>query len=116
MTRPSTYTPKTEATSAYFFFLRLTVFFAAFFAFLFFAIAALLATFEWRCRNSAVANRRALHSDYTSAMKKTPTPLNGTCTREQRVSAFAPIMSHDDDARDVNVQNVVRYRAKKARM
>jgi hypothetical protein len=44
MTRSSTYAPKTEATSAYFFFLRLAVFFAAFFAFLFFAIAALLAT------------------------------------------------------------------------
>jgi hypothetical protein len=67
MTRSSTDTPKTEATSAYFFFLRLAVFFAAFLAFLFFAIAALLATFEWRCRNSAVADRHALHSDYTSA-------------------------------------------------
>ena len=36
---------------------------------------------EWRCRNSAVANRRALHSDYTSTTEKTLTPLNGTCTK-----------------------------------
>jgi hypothetical protein len=116
MTRSPTCTPKTEATLAYFFLRRLAVFFAAFLAFLFFAIAALLATFEWRCRNSAVANRRALHSDYTSAMKKTPTPLNGTCTRAQHASAFAPIMSHDDHARDVNARIVARYRAKKTRM
>ena len=37
----------------------------------------------WRCRNSAAANRRALHPDYTSATEKTPTPLNGRCTRPQ---------------------------------
>ena len=37
---------------------------------------------EWRCRNSAVANRRALHSDYTSTTEKTLTPLNGTCTKQ----------------------------------
>ena len=44
----------------------------------------------WRCRNSAAANRRALHSDYTSATEKTPTPLNGRCTRPQNPSCFAP--------------------------
>jgi len=45
----------------------------------------------WRCRNSAAANRRALHSDYTSATEKTPTPLNGRCTRPQNPPCFAPI-------------------------
>jgi len=40
----------------------------------------------WRCRNSAVANRRALHPDYTSTTKKTLTPLNRTCTRPQTSS------------------------------
>ena len=39
----------------------------------------------WRCRNSAVANRRALHSDYTSATEKTLTPLNGACTRRAKI-------------------------------
>ena len=31
---------------------------------------------RWRFRNSAVANRHALHSDYYSTMRKTATPLN----------------------------------------
>jgi hypothetical protein len=52
----------------------------------------------WRCRNSAAANRRALHSEYTSAMKKTPTPLNGAYTRAQKPSDFAQRASRDDDA------------------
>jgi hypothetical protein len=64
----------------YFFFLRFAVFFAAFFAFLFFAICCPPSHDMWRCRNSAAANRRALHSAYTSATEKTLTPLNGTYT------------------------------------
>jgi hypothetical protein len=55
----------------------LTTFFA--FVFLFFAIAALLALSGWRHRYSAVANRRALHSDYYSRKKITVTPLNFVC-------------------------------------
>ena len=43
----------------------------------------------WRCRNSAAANRRALHSDYTSATEKTPTPLNGRRTQPQNPSWIA---------------------------
>ena len=68
---------------AYFrrFTLRFVVFFAVFFAFFaFLAIAALLAMLRWRCRNSAAANRRALHSDYYKTMQKTATPLNEVCT------------------------------------
>jgi hypothetical protein len=58
----------------------------------------------WRCRNSAAANRRALHSDYTSATKKTLTPLNGTCTRRRfsfvaRLARCAPsAFAHDGHA------------------
>ena len=59
----------------------------------------------WRCRNSAVANRRALQSDYTSATEKTPTPLNGRCTRPQNRAllradtACATTSTHDANAR-----------------
>jgi hypothetical protein len=35
---------------------------------------------RWRFRNSAVANRHALHSDYYSTMRKTATPLNESWT------------------------------------
>src|SRR5258708_33422919 len=52
----------------------------------------------WRCRNSAAANRRALHSDYTSAKEKTPTPLNGRCTRPQNLPWFAPTPQREDIA------------------
>jgi hypothetical protein len=37
---------------------------------------------RWRFRNSAVANRHALHSDYYSTMRKTATPLNKLWTAE----------------------------------
>jgi hypothetical protein len=43
---------------------------------------------KWRYQNSAVANRRALHSDYTSTTEKTLTPLNGVCMRRAK-RAFA---------------------------
>src|SRR5271170_7692664 len=73
---------KTDSGVDYFF-LRLvvffTVFFAAAFVFLFFAIAALLALSGWRHRCSAVANRSALPSDYYSRKKITVTPLNFVC-------------------------------------
>jgi hypothetical protein len=62
-----------------YFFLRavfLAGFFALAFAFLFFAIAALLALSGWRYQYSAVANRSALHSDYYKRKKITVTPLN----------------------------------------
>jgi hypothetical protein len=63
----------------------------------------------WRCRNSAAANRRALHPDYTSATEKTPTPLNRRCTRPQNPPCFAPNALHFDiaqgvDAHDSSVQ------------
>jgi hypothetical protein len=76
-----TFSAKAEAcyASNYLFFRRFAVF--AFFAFRFFAICCPPSHDMWRCRNSAVANRRALHPDYTSGMKKTLTPLNGGCTR-----------------------------------
>src|SRR5215203_331558 len=48
----------------------------------------------WRCRNSAAANRRALHSDYTSATEKTPTPLNERCTQPQNPSCIAATRQH----------------------
>ena len=54
----------------------------------------------WRCRNSAAANRRALHPDYTSAMKKTPTPLNGRCTQPQNAPCFAAMRGPAVNARD----------------
>jgi hypothetical protein len=70
------------AGDGYFFFRRFVVFFAVFaFAFLFFAIAALLAMSGWRHRYSAVANRSALSSDYYSRRKITVTPLNFVCKR-----------------------------------
>ena len=56
----------------------------------------------WRCRNSAAANRRALHSDYTSATKKTPTPLNGRCTQPQNPSCFASTRPLVDSVRDAH--------------
>jgi hypothetical protein len=69
----------------YFFFRRLVVFFAVFFAaafvFRFFAIAALLSMSGWRHRCSAVANRHALLSDYYKTKKITVTPLNFLCKR-----------------------------------
>ena len=45
--------------------------------------AALLAMMRWRCRNSALANRRALHFDYYSTKEKTATPLKEVCTRSR---------------------------------
>ncbi|MFZ0607662.1 MAG: hypothetical protein WAM75_08305, partial [Xanthobacteraceae bacterium] len=60
----------------YFFFRRFAGFFALAFAFLFFAIAALLSLSGWRYRCSAVANRSALHPDYYTGKKITVTPLN----------------------------------------
>src|SRR5262249_37080478 len=45
--------------------------------------AALLAMMRWRCRNSALANRRALHSAYYSTTEKTATPLKEVCTRRR---------------------------------
>ena len=45
---------------------------------------ALLAMMRWRYRNSAVANRRALHSDYYSTTKKTANPLNEWWTTSKR--------------------------------
>src|SRR6266581_696567 len=36
---------------------------------------------RWRFRNSAVANRHALRSDYYSTMRKTATPLNESWMR-----------------------------------
>ena len=59
----------------------------------------------WRCRNSAVANRRALHPDYTSATKKTPSPLNGRCTRAQNGPCFAQVASCLIDARSADTQH-----------
>src|SRR5262249_50412995 len=41
---------------------------------------ALLAIRDGDLRNSAVANRHALHSDYYSTMRKTATPLNESWT------------------------------------
>jgi hypothetical protein len=47
---------------------------------------------RWRCRNSAVANRRALHSDYYSNTQKTANPLNEWwMTIARDVEALAPI-------------------------
>jgi hypothetical protein len=96
---------------AYFFFFAVLrfVFFAVFFAadfvldLAFFAIgAALLATMRWRCRNSAVANRRALHSIYYRTIKKTVNPfkelfiprLPRCAPRAQRASSPADRKSH----------------------
>jgi hypothetical protein len=71
---------KIDRGVGYFFFFRLVVFFADFFAaafvFRFFAIAALLSLSGWRHRCSAVANRRALQSDYYSRKKITVTSLD----------------------------------------
>jgi hypothetical protein len=71
---------KIDRGVGYFFFFRLVVFFADFFAaafvFRFFAIAALLSLSGWRHRCSAVANRRALPSDYYSRKKITVTSLD----------------------------------------
>src|SRR5437588_1083752 len=52
----------------------------------------------WRCRNSAVVDRRALHSDYTSATEKTLTRLNEGGTRAQTTSALARIMMCSTEA------------------
>jgi hypothetical protein len=60
----------------------------------------------WRCRNSAAANRRALHSDYTSATEKTPTPLNGRCTRPQNLPCFAPTPQCGDIARGTDTRDI----------
>ena len=60
----------------------------------------------WRCRNSAAANRRALHSDYTSATEKTPTPLNGRCTRRQNLPCFAPTRPCRDIARSTDTRDI----------
>src|SRR5262249_24083236 len=45
---------------------------------------ALLAMMRWRYRNSAVANRHALRSDYYSTTKKTANPLNEWWTTVER--------------------------------
>ena len=65
----------------------------------------------WRCRNSAAANRRALQSDYTSATEKTPTPLNGWCTKPQKPSCFAPTPPRNDVTHDTDTQLRERDRA-----
>ena len=88
--------------SDYFFFRA----FFAFFAFLFFAIAALLSHGMWRCRNSAVADRRALHSNYTSATEKTLTPFHGAGTRAQTPSAIARMMTRNAVANAANSRAV----------
>lgn len=74
--------------------------------------AALLATMVWRCRNSAAADRRALHSDYTSATEKTPSPLNGRCTQAQKPSPFAPTRDRKHIARNNDTRIRARNRAK----
>jgi hypothetical protein len=91
VTRSSTHAKsKTGSSVAYFFFRRLVVFFAVFFtaalAFLFFAIAALLAMSGWRYRCSAVANRSALPPDYYSEKKITVTHLNFVRNRRLRLA------------------------------
>lgn len=48
---------------------------------------ALLAMMRWRYRNSAVANRHALRSDYYSTTKKTANPLNEWWTKMERRDA-----------------------------
>jgi hypothetical protein len=52
---------------------------------------------RWRCRNSAVANRRTLHSDYYSTTQKTANPLNEWwMTIARRAEALAWIFVRPD--------------------
>ena len=75
---PTRSVSKTYRGDGYFFFRRLVVFFAVFFAaafvFRFFAIAALLSLSGWRHRCSAVANRPTLQPDYYSLRKRPVLP------------------------------------------
>src|ERR1043166_3795113 len=52
---------------------------------------ALLAMMRWRYRNSALANRDALRSDYYSTTKKTANPLNERWTTRKRRDARAAL-------------------------
>ena len=65
----------------------------------------------WRCRNSAAADRRALHSDYTSVTEKTPTPLNGRCMRTQNPSRFALAQLCTGIVRDADTHSPPHRRA-----
>src|SRR5262249_56477123 len=51
---------------------------------------ALLAIRDGDLRNSAVANRHALHSDYYSTMRKTATPLNESWTGQSAALVAVP--------------------------
>ena len=52
--------------------------------------------------DSAVADRRALHSNYTSATEKTLTSLNRACTEAQTPSAIANVKMRDAAAGAAN--------------
>jgi hypothetical protein len=74
---------------------------------------------RWRCSNSAVANRRALHFDYYSTIKKTATPLNEAFTRRSArrmppVLAALPARKENDNRANANVAREFRDNLKNA--
>jgi hypothetical protein len=69
---------------------------------------------RWRFRNSAVANRHALHSDYYSTMRKTATPLNKLWTAEAAaaiaVRGVSALATCDDASADVRAARARKFR------